>query len=123
MTRAEFLLKVGSITAGRIGTYATGGTPATVPALRVGDPPSHYVLTGVECVVEPTASMTNISMYARGNFVAESYRVRLAVKGDADLAPLIKGFLRHFPDAPDPINIPADIEAGILSQAVLTLPA
>lgn len=122
MTAAELRDVLKTLLENELGTYTTaGGTE--LAAIRLGEPPSDYVASGLECRISVMPDITQIPAYGRGA-LDESHRVRL-VMHNGDEATQLKALRRISSRWPDVSfsEIPANEQMGILAQHVVTIPA
>lgn len=121
MTAAELRTILAAMLADLLGDYTTK-SGATLAAIYVGDPPSDYTVSGLECRIPIVPTVTNNSAYARG-FVGEVFTVRLVSHGapSNQLAALRK-IASRWADA-QIAEVPANETLGILSQHTISIPA
>lgn len=105
-----------------LGTYTTQAG-RTMPAIYVGEPPSDYKVSGLECNIAKVPRPVQIPAYGRGALDL-IHQVRLVAHGDADDDQLaaLRLISSRWPDAQFR-QIPPNESLGILSQHTITIPA
>ena len=124
MTAAQLRDILAVLLAPVLGTYTTSnGTGVELPAIRLGQPPRHYLARGLECRVRVVPEVQQLPAHGRGALL-ESHSVRLVQHGgrEEDLHAAVRRISGRWPDVQFR-EIPANEELGILAQHVVTIPA
>ena len=112
--RAALAARLGDL----LGTYALPGG-ATTPALYVGEPPSNWIASGLEVIIEPLAGL-DVTFVHSGVGISLEYRVTLIPRNATHALTAIQRVVQAF-DTTTPRTVPANERLGILQQYTLTI--
>lgn len=120
MTAVQLRAKLAALLATDLGTYTlpAGGT---TPAIWVGNPPSDYTVSGLECVIEPDPTLDTLPSHGRAASIASTYRVRLVHRSGGSTTAAARKLVSAFPLA-RVTQIGANLTLGITAQVLVTLP-
>ena len=120
-TVAELRAILAAMLADLLGDYTTP-SGHTLPAIRVGDPPSDYRVSGLECRIAKVPTVDQVPAYQAGS-LSQTHRVRLVSHGNDDNQfAALKLISSRWPDVSFQA-IPANESLGILSQHTVDIPA
>ena len=120
MTAADLRSILATSLSGLLGTY-TDKDGSTYPAIYVGNPPSSWTATGLECRIGIVPDMDQTPAYVTGA-ITETHRVRLVSHGaPINTLPALRKVLSRWSTA-QAREIPPNEELGILAQHTITIP-
>lgn len=102
-----------------VGTYTIPGSSFATPALRIGDPPSNWTVTGIEIIIPTQRDLQSVPLQHREVTWTGAIPVRVIQHANAPMDPVIERILRRWPHA-TARHIPATDE--VLAQTVIHIP-
>lgn len=102
-----------------VGHYTIPGSPFATPALRIGDPPSNWKVTGIEIIIPTHRDLQAMPLQHREVAWTGTIPVRVIQHANAPVDPVIERILRRWPHA-QATHIPASDE--VFAQAVIHIP-
>ena len=122
MTPAQLRAALATLLADVLGTYSVPNVPGATPAIRVGNPPSDWTVTGVEAIIGTTPDMDNTPLYGAEHNLAETHLVRLVQHGTpGKLSQATRRVVRAYSDS-TVTRIDGNERLGILDQVIIRIP-
>jgi hypothetical protein len=118
MTPATLRAALATLLAAQLGTYRLpNGT--TTPAIYVGNPPSDWVATGLEVIIEPVPDLALSRVHA-GVGVGREFRVTLIPRSATTVQAAVERIVRAY-ETSTPRLVPTNERLGITQQVTLTI--
>lgn len=122
MTPVQLETALKALLTGLLGTYSVGDLSRGV-AITVGEPPSDYRATGLECRIGGHPDMTNTPLYGSESNLAETLIVRLVQHGSpSNLTQAARRVVRAYSGS-SVTRIDGSEQLGILDQVLIRIPA
>src|SRR5690606_6750437 len=110
-----------ALLASQLGTYKTGKGTSMGAAIRVGNPPSDWIATGLEVIIDPSPEYTNEPLHQRTAVVTET-PIRVIPRGSGTGQAAVTRTCQRF-ETTNPLAITANEALGILTQYTLRIKA
>lgn len=121
MTPAQLRAALASLLSDLLGKFTTpGGTE--LAAIRVGEPPSDYTVTGLEARISGVPDFDATALQGNESNLAETHLVRLVAHETADkMTAAVRRIVRTYSDA-SVTTVPANERLGIPAQVTIRIP-
>lgn len=121
MTPAQLRTALAALLASQLGTYKTGNGTSMGAAIRVGNPPSDWVATGLEVIIDPSPEYANEPLHQHTAVATETV-VRVIPRDSGTAQVAVTRICQRF-ETTNPLTIPANEALGILTQYTLRIKA
>ena len=116
MTPAQLRAQLELYLSDLLGEYRVPGLPP-IPAIYVDDPPSDWVVTGLEVIVSSSEEFTNQGLHQHTAVITE-IPVRVIPRASGSGAAAVKRIAQAF-HTTNPTTVPGNESLGILTQYTL----